>query len=233
MADGGSDELLEFSSAGDTEIPHLGSPRAAVPARDRQRRELLYRLCLRAGAEIQPEWGSPLHARFGVGQEIAIDYSNDDVFIDHGGDISHFDSKGALLDTFGTADPEHSYLGLGTEEQQFAFRSGVSRSTRPPMISTSAISGTTAARCGWRSSSRVKPRRSRRWSPKALTSRWTKRPCGERSTRPVAGIQRHAISSGALRAKRGHRHTLKPCRALRRGHSAEADPTRSRRRSPA
>ena len=124
VADGGSDELLEFSSA--------GAPKSRISVRPVQPCQLAIDsagnfytgFAFGPVRKYSPNGALLYMLDSGWTKEIAIDYSNDDVFIDHGGEISHFDSKGALLDTFGTADPEHSYLGLGTEEQQFAFRSG-------------------------------------------------------------------------------------------------------------
>lgn len=44
--------------------------------------------------------------------EVAVDRSDDHVYVDHGGYVNEFDSSGTLLDKFGNADPSHSYPGL-------------------------------------------------------------------------------------------------------------------------
>jgi hypothetical protein len=131
IADSGSDELIEFSPD--------GTPKSRISVRPVQPCQL----------EIDGNGNfytgeRPDHVGFPVGpvrkyspsgqflymldpgwtRAIAIDYSNNNVFVDHGGDISEYDSNGALLDNFGTPDPAHSYPGLGSEEQQYAYRSG-------------------------------------------------------------------------------------------------------------
>jgi hypothetical protein len=44
---------------------------------------------------------------------IGVDRGNGNVYVDHGGSVNAYESDGTFIDTFGGADPDHSFQGIG------------------------------------------------------------------------------------------------------------------------
>ncbi len=75
-------------------------------------------------------------------EQLAIDYSDDDVFVGHGSlghgqEITQYDSSGHRIDSFGGEEPAHSYPGLGEGYSGLA----VNEHTHDVYVSSNRVEG--------------------------------------------------------------------------------------------